>query len=273
MQVGILCSFNCRVIFAPQLHSPPCSVSCFFANCASACHNENIIAELIEFFKCCDILKFMEIIFLIVILIFSIVLHEVSHGVVANALGDPTAKLAGRLTLNPIPHLDLMGSIILPLILVILPGNFIIGWAKPVPVNPFNLRGKYASALVGLAGPGSNLAIALVFGLALRFLPIFEFNQALFFILGFIVYLNILLAVFNLIPIPPLDGSHILFTFLPRSYDHIKIFLARYGIFLMLFLIFFFFSFILFVVNLIFEPLTSISLFQFLRAFSIYFSG
>lgn len=215
----------------------------------------------------------MEIIFLIAILIFSIVLHEVSHGMVANALGDPTAKLAGRLTLNPIPHLDPIGSVILPLILAILPGNFIIGWAKPVPVNPFNLRGKYGSALVSLAGPGSNLAIALVFGLALRFFPIAEFNPALFLIFGFIVYLNILLAVFNLIPIPPLDGSHILFNFLPRSYDHIKIFLARYGIFFMLFLIFFFFSFILFVVNLIFEPLVGISVFKFLNAFGLYFSG
>ena len=174
----------------------------------------------------------MEFIFLIAILIMSVVLHEVSHGVVANALGDPTAKNAGRLTLNPIPHLDPIGSIILPGALILMSmvtgGGFIFGWAKPVPVNPMNLRGKYDSAIVSLAGPGSNIAIAIAFGLALRLLPLADFNPALIQVFGYIVYLNLLLAVFNLLPIPPLDGSHILFTFLPRSMQHIKFMLSKY---------------------------------------------
>jgi len=175
----------------------------------------------------------MEFLFLIVILIFSVVLHEVSHGVVANALGDPTAKNAGRLTLNPIPHLDPIGSILLPGFLILMSqlggGGLIFGWAKPVPVNPANLRGKYGSALVSLAGPGSNFSIALIFGLALRFLPLAEISPALVLIFSYIVLLNIFLAVFNLLPVPPLDGSHILFTFLPRSFDALRIFLSRFG--------------------------------------------
>ncbi|MCH8244556.1 site-2 protease family protein [Patescibacteria group bacterium] len=198
----------------------------------------------------------MEFIFLIAILIMSVVLHEVSHGVVANALGDPTATNAGRLTLNPIPHLDPIGSILLPGFLILMSqlggGGIIFGWAKPVPVNPMNLRGKYDSALVSLAGPGSNLAIALTFGLALRFLPLAELNPALILIFSYIVFLNILLGVFNLLPIPPLDGSHILFTFLPRSFDALRVFLSRFGIFVLLFVIFFFFGFVSLIVNFIF---------------------
>lgn len=198
----------------------------------------------------------MEFIFLIAILIFSVVIHEVSHGVVANALGDPTAKNAGRLTLNPIPHLDPIGSVLLPGFLILMSqlggGGIIFGWAKPVPVNPMNLRGKYGSALVSLAGPGSNLAIAFTFGLALRFLPLAELNPALILVFSYIVFLNILLAVFNLLPIPPLDGSHILFTFLPRSFDALRVFLSRFGIFVLLFIIFFFFGFVSLIVNSIF---------------------
>ena len=207
----------------------------------------------------------MEFIFLISILIFSVVLHEVSHGVVANALGDPTAKNAGRLTLNPIPHLDPIGSILLPGFLILMSqlggGGIIFGWAKPVPVNPMNLKGKYGSALVSIAGPGSNLTIALVFGLALRFLPLAEFSPALILIFSYIVLLNIFLAVFNLLPIPPLDGSHILFTFLPRSFDALRIFLSRFGIFVLLFVIFFFFGFVSLIVNSIFTLIVGTSFF------------
>ena len=207
----------------------------------------------------------MEFIFLIAILIMSVVLHEVSHGVVANALGDPTAKNAGRLTLNPIPHLDPIGSIILPGALILMSmvtgGGFIFGWAKPVPVNPMNLRGKYDSAIVSLAGPGSNIAIAIAFGLALRLLPLADFNPALIQVFGYIVYLNLLLAVFNLLPIPPLDGSHILFTFLPRSMQHIKIMLSKYGMFILLFVIFFFFGIIRVIVGLFYFLIVGTSLF------------
>jgi len=198
----------------------------------------------------------MEYLFSISILIFSIVIHEVSHGAVANRLGDPTAKYAGRLTLNPIKHLDPIGSIILPILLVIMTGKG-IGWAKPVPVNPYNFRDqKYGSLKVAVAGPAANLAVALIFGLLLRFLPGLNFIPiGIYSAFSFIVTINILLAIFNLIPIPPLDGSHILFTFLPESAQRIKIILNQYGFFILIFLIFFlpwFFNILIYIVNFIF---------------------
>ena len=205
----------------------------------------------------------MEFLFLIVVLIFSIVIHEVSHGFVANALGDSTAKLAGRLTLNPIPHIDPIGSLLVPGFLIFMStvtgGGIIFGWAKPVPVNPHNLRDqKYGSAKVSLAGPGANLLIALVFGLALRFLPVFEWNPMLFEGFVSIIYINIFLALFNLIPIPPLDGSHILFTFLPRSLDYVKVFLSKYGIFVLLGMIFLLPGLLSSVVNVVFRVFVGI---------------
>jgi len=209
----------------------------------------------------------MEYLFLIIILIFSIVIHEVSHGVMANYLGDPTAKYAGRLTLNPIPHIDPIGSIILPGILImmnmILPGGGIIfGWAKPVPINPYNFRDqKYGSAKVALAGPAANLVIALVFGLSLRFFPVLVAFPGLDLMFSYIVYINILLAVFNLLPVPPLDGSHILFTFLPPGMENIKIFLSQFGLFILLFIIFFFFQWIVLIINWIFALIVGAPLF------------
>ena len=208
----------------------------------------------------------MEYLFLIIILIFSIVIHEVSHGAMANYLGDPTAKYAGRLTLNPIKHLDPIGSIILPLFLVIMAkltgGGIIFGWARPVPINPYNFRDqKYGSAKVALAGPGSNLALALVFGLALRFFPILDILPGLSLMFSFIVYINILLAVFNLLPIPPLDGSHILFTFLPYSMQNLKIILSQFGLFILLFIIFFFFHWLTLIINWIFTLIVGTPLF------------
>ena len=209
----------------------------------------------------------MEYLFLIIILIFSIVIHEVSHGVMANYLGDPTAKYAGRLTLNPIPHIDPIGSIILPGILImmnmILPGGGIIfGWAKPVPINPYNFRDqKYGSAKVALAGPAANLVIALVFGLSLRFFPVLVAFPGFDLMFSYIVYINILLAVFNLLPVPPLDGSHILFTFLPPGMENIKIFLSQFGLFILLFIIFFFFQWIVLIINWIFALIVGAPLF------------
>lgn len=191
----------------------------------------------------------MEIIFLIGVLIFSVVIHEVSHGVVANALGDPTAKNAGRLTLNPIPHIDPVGSVFLPFMLAILSkvagGGIIFGWAKPVPVNTENLRNqRYGPSLVSIAGPGANLALALVFGLILRFLPIYQFSESLAFIFSAICFMNILLAIFNLLPLPPLDGSHVLFSFLPQRLDSVRIFLLQYGFLILLLFILFFSDFL-----------------------------
>jgi Zn-dependent protease len=185
----------------------------------------------------------MDGIFYIAILVFSVVLHEVSHGWVAHSLGDPTAKNAGRLTLNPIPHIDIFGSILLPGLLLITNSPFLFGWAKPVPVNVNNLRDrKYGSAKVSFAGPAANLAIALVFGLMLRFLnePISGVSPELTVFFARIVQLNLALAIFNLLPIPPLDGSHILFDFLPRSFWQVRNFLTQYGIFILLgFIVFF----------------------------------
>ncbi len=188
----------------------------------------------------------LDLIFQILILIFSVVIHEVSHGAVAYAMGDSTAKNEGRLTLNPINHLDPFGSIILPL-LTYLGGGFIFGWAKPVPYNPYNLKiknmfGLSPEALVGAAGPLSNIAIALVFGFAVRFsgelaLPL-QFAQ----ISASIAALNLILAFFNLVPIPPLDGSKILFAMLPsgESAMRLRAFFEQYGIILLLIFIFFF---------------------------------
>jgi Zn-dependent protease len=192
----------------------------------------------------------MEYVFLLIVLIFSVVFHEVSHGVVANYLGDPTAKNAGRLTLNPIPHIDPIGSVILPGILLLmnlaLSGRGIIfGWAKPVPINPYNFRDqKYGAAKVALAGPVANLSLALVFGLTLRFFPAIVSIPGLYLMFSYIVLINLLLAVFNLLPIPPLDGSHILFSILPPSLENIKSSLNQSGFFLVLLAIFFFFQWI-----------------------------
>jgi len=152
-------------------------------------------------------------IFYLIILLFSVVVHEVSHGAMADYLGDPTAKNAGRLSLNPLRHLDLFGSILLPISLLILTAGQgpIFGWAKPVPINPYNFRDKkWGNLKVALAGPLSNLLLALFFGFLLRiFNPPIQFYN--FF--SIVIILNLLLAIFNLIPIPPLDGSHIFFLF------------------------------------------------------------
>ncbi|MCX6718029.1 MAG: site-2 protease family protein, partial [Candidatus Staskawiczbacteria bacterium] len=149
-------------------------------------------------------------IFSLVVLLFSVIIHELAHGWVAYSLGDPTAKYAGRLTLNPLKHLDPFGSVILPLLLFIAGSPFLFGWAKPVSINPYNFRDqKYGEIKVSIAGPVSNLCLALFFGLILRFVPysIISINPGISIALGYIVAINLWLAVFNLIPIPPLDGS------------------------------------------------------------------
>ena len=207
----------------------------------------------------------MEIIFIFIILIllFSIIIHEISHGLMADYLGDPTARLAGRLTLNPINHLDPIGSILVPLLLIISGVGIVFGWAKPVPINPYNLRDKvYGQAKVALAGPLANIFMALFFGISLRFIPYLFSTQIainLITIFSYIVWINLILAIFNLLPIPPLDGSHILFTFLPKRFDNIKTFLYQYQLFILLFFIFFCLPIIIPLVNGAFYLITGFS--------------
>jgi len=192
--------------------------------------------------------SFTLLIFQLAVLLMSIVIHEFAHGWMAFRLGDSTAKNYGRLTLNPLKHLDIWGSLVVPfMIFVFSGGQAIFGWAKPVPFNPNNLRDqKYGIAKVAAAGPSANLLIALIFGLVLRFNSSGLFIPAeMAQIFSLIIFLNILLAIFNLIPIPPLDGSKILFTFLPDSSRDIRMFLEQYGMFILLFFIFFAFQWIL----------------------------
>lgn len=178
-----------------------------------------------------------QLFFLFIFILPSAIIHEYAHGWAAYELGDDTAERMGRLTLNPVAHIDPFSTILLPLGLFVMSGGtFLFAAAKPVPYNPYNLRNKrFGPALVALAGPVSNLIVAFVFGLFVRFLPVSSFTSILFLL----VYANVLLAVFNLLPIPPLDGSKILFALMPDSWDHIKYNLERYGWYILIFLIFF----------------------------------
>ncbi|HET7321169.1 MAG TPA: site-2 protease family protein [Longimicrobiaceae bacterium] len=168
-----------------------------------------------------------ELIIGLPVLIFSVVLHEVAHGWVARTQGDPTAYMLGRLTLNPIPHIDLFGSIIVPALMALLPGGLIFGWAKPVPVNPRNFRNyKRGDILVSLAGVAANFLLVIVFAvvmaaaqwgfaLAPGLRPTWEIVAAMG---QFGVIINIVLILFNLVPIPPLDGSHVFAYLLPARW-------------------------------------------------------
>jgi Zn-dependent protease len=198
-------------------------------------------------------------IFSLIILLFSVIIHELAHGYVAYSLGDPTAKYAGRLTLNPLKHLDPFGSIILPLLLFIAGSPFLFGWAKPVPINPYNFTDKkYGEIKVSIAGPASNFSLAIIFGLILRFTPnaIIAGNPGIAIALTYIVVINIWLAIFNLIPIPPLDGSWILFSFLPVSMRNVENFLRQYGIVILMMLILFAGSTWSIITSLIFRLIT-----------------
>ncbi len=170
-----------------------------------------------------------------VVFIYSVVIHEVSHGFAAQALGDDTARLMGRLSLNPIKHIDIFGSVILPLFLWVAGSPFLFGYAKPVPYDPRNLRDqKYGPIKVALAGPASNLSVAVVFGLMLRFFPDALPATIIPQLFALIVAINLVLAIFNLFPIPPLDGHWVLMTLLPARYHAFKSFLYRYSIFIFL---------------------------------------
>lgn len=156
-------------------------------------------------------------IFSILVLIFSIIIHEVAHGYAAYTLGDPTAKLAGRLTLNPLSHIDPMGSILLPGLLVLTHSPFLFGYAKPVPYNPYNLKNqRWGEAFVAVAGVATNFLIAIVFAFVARFA--YANGAATYGDLSSVVVLvNLFLGMFNLIPIPPLDGYTFLRGILPAK--------------------------------------------------------
>jgi Zn-dependent protease len=182
------------------------------------------------------------------ILLFSIVIHECAHGLAAEWCGDLTARMLGRITLNPLPHIDPIGSLLVPLLLALSPGNFFIAWAKPVPVNPNNFRNpRRDDIIVSVAGPASNMILALGFALlmllTLWIIPHVGVNQSfasnLFKMLSYGILINLFLAFFNLLPVPPLDGSHILRNLLPpeaaRAYDKIQ----PYGFIILLVMIYF----------------------------------
>jgi Zn-dependent protease len=184
----------------------------------------------------------ITILVLIAVLIFSVMIHEIAHGLAALWQGDWTAQQADRLTLNPVKHLDPWGSFIVPFFLIISGIGVVFGWAKPVPYNPYNLRDqKYGPAMVAAAGPLSNLLIALLAGVLFRLFLVMGFSSSafVFFVLALFIQINILLMIFNLLPIPPLDGSKLLFTFLPIS-EHTKQLLDQYGFVFLLFFLFLF---------------------------------
>jgi Zn-dependent protease len=179
----------------------------------------------------------MEILLPLIILLFSAILHEVMHGVVADRLGDPTAKLLGRLTLNPIPHLDPMMSIAVPALLVLSGSPIIFGAAKPVPVNPIHFKDpRKDMALTALAGPITNLSIAMLASQIIKLIPL---DPVLYFVLYTIVIYNLMLTIINLIPIPPLDGSKVLAAILPDELSRSYLAIERFGIFILFFLLIF----------------------------------
>jgi len=204
----------------------------------------------------------IDFIFSLLILMFSVVVHEVAHGYAAYIQGDNTARFQGRLTLNPLKHLEWFGSFILPTISYLL-GGFIIGWAKPVPFNPYNLRNQtWGEAIVAFAGPFINICIAVVFGLLIRLvvLGVFVLPTGFVQIAGTIVFINLILACFNLVPIPPLDGSKILFAFLPHRLAHIRETLEIHGFTLLIFFVFFLWRFLIPVVRFFFGLITGLGM-------------
>ncbi|MFA5128066.1 MAG: site-2 protease family protein [Patescibacteria group bacterium] len=184
----------------------------------------------------------LQLVFYFLVIIPSAIIHEYAHGAMADRLGDSTARYAGRLTLNPKAHIDMWGTILMPLILFFISGgSFLFAYAKPVPYNPYNLKNqKWGPALVAIAGPLANFLLALCFGMLVRFFP-YSAAVEFFYI---IAYANVMLLVFNLVPIPPLDGSKILYAILPDSARGVKMFLERYGFILLMFFVFFLFELI-----------------------------
>jgi len=183
----------------------------------------------------------MLVIIQILSILYAIVIHEFSHALAAYKQGDMTAKLNGRLTLNPIPHLDTFGTIILPAMLILSGSPLVIGWAKPVPINPSNFKNqRWGNTIVSLAGPAANLISAIIFVIILKVvivLGVVDFSNYLAVFLSYLIIINTVLMIFNLIPIPPLDGSKFLFDVLPAKYNNVKVFLSQQGPWLLLILL------------------------------------
>lgn len=204
-------------------------------------------------------------VFYIAILIMSVVIHEVAHGFMAEYFGDKTARFAGRLTLNPLKHLDLFGSVLLPLVLVLSHSPFLFGWAKPVPYNPDNLSNKkWGTIAVAAAGVLSNFFIAIIFGIIIRLTLGGTLPEGFYFITSIIVIINLALGIFNLVPIPPLDGSKILFSFLssflPESFSLNLLKFEQYSLILLLVFIVFFSSYLTPILAFLFHLLTGLAL-------------
>jgi Zn-dependent protease len=178
-------------------------------------------------------------IFSIIVLIISAVAHEIAHGYAADLLGDPTPRLQGRLTLNPLKHLDPIGSFLLPVLTYNI-GGFIFGWAKPVEFNPYNLKHpKRDEMIIAVAGPFTNFIIALAFGLLTRFSTVFGLSESMIAFASIVTVVNLSLMIFNLMPIPPLDGSKILLNLIPeRFYRFREWFISNTLIIFILFIFF-----------------------------------
>jgi len=199
----------------------------------------------------------LSLIFLVIILIMSVVLHELSHGYAAVALGDPTPRLQGRLTLNPLKHLDPVGSFIVPIVILLLTqGQSVFGWARPVQWNPYNLKNRRSGELlIAAAGPCCNFLVAIIFSLVIRFAPLSEsFVQ----IGSFVVMTNIVLGLFNLVPLPPLDGSHIFFSIMPARWSGVRMVIERYSIFFLLIALFIIWPLVSPLIYVLFHVLTGV---------------
>jgi Zn-dependent protease len=208
----------------------------------------------------------MVYILLIPPLLLAIILHESAHGWVAEKLGDPTARDLGRITLNPIPHIDPIGTIILPVILILAQSSFLFGWAKPVPVNPYYFQNPRKGMLqVALAGPVTNMSLAFLFGLVFRFLHQFGLEEGFFLSLIIMVIwgviINLVLAIFNLIPIPPLDGSKILMGILSEEKAEKFALIERYSFILII---------LLFTIG---RPIIQLFVYPFVGLFTYLFTG
>ena len=185
-------------------------------------------------------MNILTTIFSIIILVISVMFHELAHGTVADQLGDPTPSLAGRLTLNPFAHLEWLGSFIVPLLCIISGTGFIIGWAKPVPFNANNLKYKrWGPALVAVAGPLMNMLIAVICAIIFRVTASSNSLGTIAELMSMVVVINISLAVFNLIPVPPLDGHHLLGALIPgfKTWSQ-KMMQAGYGLILLVVVLF-----------------------------------